>query len=103
MNVYDILLSTSLGKKQGELSTQIENGKIRGYLSLLGHTEPINGEIDENGNCTLAGKLVTLLNTIPFTASGTIRNNSLRLRINGKRGFYEMLGTLRYPNGGEHS
>lgn len=95
MSIYDILLSTPLGKKRGELTAKVENGKLVGYLSLLGHTEPIDGSVDENGNCELKGKLITLLNTIPFTADGTIKRDSLRLRVRGKRGIYEMLGASR--------
>ena len=39
-----------LGKKKGELKAKIENGKLNGTLSLLGHTEPIEGSVDEKGN-----------------------------------------------------
>ena len=95
MSIYDILLSTPLGKKRGELTAKVENGKLVGYLSLLGHTEPIDGSVDENGNCELKGKLITLLNTIPFTADGMIKQDSLRLRVRGGRGIYEMLGASR--------
>ena len=41
MKVYDILMNTPLGKKKGELKAKIENGKLSGFLSLFGNTEPI--------------------------------------------------------------
>ena len=38
MVIYDIALKTPLGRKSGELVVSNENGKLSGFLSLLGHT-----------------------------------------------------------------
>lgn len=95
MEIYDILLNTPLGKKSGELSVNMENGKLLGFLSLLGHTEPIEGTIDKNGNCLFQGKVVTLLNTICFMADGIIKDDVLSLKIKSDSSIYEMKGTLR--------
>lgn len=92
MKIYDIFLSTPLGKKKGELKAKIENGELIGFLSLLRHTEPITGTVDESGRCSLKGKFITLLNTIDFTADGTINCDTLRLRLTGASGAYEMIG-----------
>lgn len=99
MNVYDILLYTPLGKKQGELRAKIGNGRLLGFLSLFGHTEPIEGTVDENGVCSLQGSFITLLNTVAFTADGTISPDALHLAVKGGGGCYEMLGTLRRQEG----
>lgn len=45
MIVYDILMNTPLGQKKGELKAKIENGKLIGFLSLFGNTEPIEGSV----------------------------------------------------------
>ena len=95
MEIYDVFLNTPLGKKYGELSACIENGKLMGFLSLLGHTESIEGTVDEDGNCAIKGKFITLLNTIYFTADGMIKRGVLDLNIRSDSNTYEMKGTLR--------
>lgn len=95
MRTYDILLHTPLGKKKGELKAKIENGKLKGSLSLLGHTEPIEGSVEEKGNCSLKGKIVSLMKSIDFTADGTIDYEGIRLALKGDAGYYEIMGYLR--------
>lgn len=95
MRIYDILLHTPLGKKRGELKAKIENGELNGFLSVLGHTEPIKGTVDENGNCSLKGKFVSLMKSVDFTADGTIDFDALRLAVKGDAGYYEIMGQLR--------
>ena len=95
MVIYDIALKTPLGRKSGELVVSNENGKLSGFLSLLGHTEPIEGIVEENGKCSLKGTFVTLLNTICFTADGVINGEVLNLKIRSGSGTYEMVGALR--------
>ncbi len=95
MQIYDIFLHTPLGKKKGELKAKIENGKLSGVLSVLGHTEPIEGTVDTNGRCSLKGKIISLMKSIDFTANGTIDYHAVYLAINGNTGYYEILGELR--------
>lgn len=99
MKIYDVLLHTPMGKKKGELKAKIENGKLTGFLSLLGHTEPIHGTVDENGGCSLKGKFITLMKSVDFTADGTIDYDTLRLAVKGDCSYYEMMGQLRKQKG----
>ncbi|MGM9647157.1 MAG: hypothetical protein ACI3YH_03380 [Eubacteriales bacterium] len=95
MSIYDITLRTPLGKKKGELEAKIENGNLSGTLSLFGHSEPIEGTVDAAGNCFLKGKMITLMSSISFTASGTLNEKTLQLNVQGHGGHYVMVGTLR--------
>lgn len=95
MKIYDVLMNTPLGKRKGELKAKIENGKLIGFLSLFGHTEPIEGTVDENGNCFLRGKFITLMQSVDFTADGTIDFDALRLAVKGDCGYYEIMGQRR--------
>ena len=95
MRIYDILLHTPLGKKKGELIAKIENGRLDGFLSVLGHTEPIEGIVDESGNCSLKGRFISLMKTVDFIADGTIDFDALRLAIKGDVGYFEIMGQLR--------
>lgn len=95
MKVYDIILQTPVGRKTGELKAKIENGRLKGFLSVVGHTEAIEGTVDENGRCSLVGKMVSLARDICFTADGTIDHDAIRLALRGEEGYYEIMGQLR--------
>lgn len=95
MKIYDIVLNTPLGKKKGELKTKIENGRLSGYLSLLGHTEPIEGTVDNDGKCSLKGRFITLIKSVNFTADGRFYYDALQLSLKGDRGEYEISGHIR--------
>lgn len=99
MKIYDVLLHTPIGKRKGELQAKIENGKLNGFLSLFGNTEPIEGTVDANGCCSLKGKFITLMKSIDFTANGTIDPDVVRLAIKGDCGYYEIMGQLRKQGG----
>ena len=101
MKIYDITLRTPLGKKKGELAAEVKNGNLYGTLSLLGHSEPIEGTVDAVGNCFLKGKMITLMSSITFTASGTLDETTLQLNVQGHGGHYVMVGTLRTAEEGE--
>lgn len=49
--IYDVVLKTQLGLKRGIMSLHIEQENINGYLDILQHSEPFNGEIDITGDC----------------------------------------------------
>ena len=99
MKIYDILLNTPLGKKEGELRTTVQDGKLTGFLSLFGNTEPIHGTVDENGLCFLRGRFITLLSTVNFTADGWLGAQVLQLHLRGEKNLYEMSGALRAEKG----
>lgn len=99
MKIYDILLHTPIGKRKGELKAKIENGKLTGFLSLFGNTEPIEGTVDESGKCSLKGKFITLMKSVDFTADGTIDPDIVRLAVKGDCSYYEIMGQLRKQGG----
>ena len=100
MKVYDILMHTPIGKRKGELKAKIENGKLTGFLSLFGNTEPIEGTVDESGKCSLKGKFITLMKSVDFTADGTIDLDIVRLALKGGDcSYYEVIGMLRKQGG----
>lgn len=91
---YHILMHTPIGDRAGTLEIQIDRDKVNGYLNVLKHAEPFEGWIDENGYCHIKGKLITLMNTIPYTATGQILPESLTLSLNGGRSIYNMTGII---------
>lgn len=92
MKCYDIFMQTMLGEKKGKLTAAIENGRLQGLLSLLGHTQPISGQVNEKGECSLSGAFTTLMNTVYFTATGFITPEGIRLTLKNGDQIYEMSG-----------
>ena len=87
-------MQTPLGSRSGTLEVQIENSQIRGHLDVLKHLEPFEGNIDENGYCSISGTLVTLMSSIPYTATGQITPDSVRLSLKGGRNLFPITGTI---------
>jgi len=94
MKSYEIFMRTPLGQKKGKLQAKIENGKLTGFLSLFGNTEPIEGIVDEKGNCSLTGRFIALMKTVNFTADGIIDPDALRLAVKVDCGYYEIMRQL---------
>lgn len=90
---YHIHMRTPLGDRAGTLEVQIEKGRVRGYLEVLKHLEPFEGSIDESGQCRISGTLVTLMRTIPYTATGRITAEALQLSLQGGRDRFPVTGT----------
>ncbi|MGN0203534.1 MAG: hypothetical protein ACI4BB_03250 [Coprococcus sp.] len=91
---YQIVMQTPIGGRAGTLEIQIEQNTISGYMNLLKRSEPFEGSIDENGYCSIRGKLITLMNTIPYTATGQITMDSLDLSLQGGRNRFSVKGTV---------
>ena len=91
--IYNVSLKTQLGMKNGIMHLYIENGKVGGYLDILKHSEPLIGNISLTGDCTLHGKIKTLVRFIQYTATGYIDQNIVRLVLNSNKEQFEMTGT----------
>ncbi|MGN0986090.1 MAG: hypothetical protein ACI4OU_06295 [Candidatus Enterenecus sp.] len=89
---YRVLMRTPIGDRWGTMEVQIERNRATGRLNILKRTEPFDGSVDENGDCRLTGRLVTLTQTIPYTATGRILPDSLQLRLEGGRHMFPMMG-----------
>ncbi|MGN0171248.1 MAG: hypothetical protein ACI39E_00525 [Acutalibacteraceae bacterium] len=96
---YAVVLQTPIGKKYGTLTASVSGQRLFGWLELLEHREPFEGIIDSDGRCTFSGKLITLLRTIPFTATGKLTKAVVRLQLQGDRNVFELTGVC-CANGG---
>lgn len=89
---YEVELKTSLGVKKGSLSLNVADNKLNGILVVLKHAEPFSGVIDNSGNCYISGHIVSLMRIVPFTATGIIAENELKLQLKGERNTFELVG-----------
>ncbi|MGN1328504.1 MAG: hypothetical protein ACI4V4_02270 [Eubacterium sp.] len=86
---FDIRMQTPIGIKIGKMSITNEKGILNGYLDILKKSEPFTGTIFSDGSCRINGKIVTLMKTVAYTASGVIENSMLSLEVLcGKNKFY---------------
>lgn len=89
---YSVSMRTPIGVRRGHMTVYQRPGKISGYLDILNHEEPFTGTVDEEGNCEITGKIVTLIRTICYTATGRITPDSLTLSISDERHVLEITG-----------
>lgn len=89
---YNIALRTPLGIRNGKMDIQIRGKQISGMMHLLNRSETFRGQLDDGGKCSLKGKLVTLMRTIPYQASGRITEENVELSLVGDRESFRLTG-----------
>lgn len=70
--IYDVELSTLLGKRVGSLGLQICGECLSGVLKLMKAENLVQGRLFENGACSLTGSLRTRMNNYSFTGEGLL-------------------------------
>ncbi|MGN0378151.1 MAG: hypothetical protein ACI4EU_01030 [Butyrivibrio sp.] len=91
--VYDVHMKTSIGVRSGQMTVYQSLGKVHGSLDILNHCEPFEGIINSDGSCILHGKIITLIKTINYMATGEITPQNLTLSIADSRYLLEITGT----------
>lgn len=89
---YDIRMRTPLGIKRGSMTVQRSGHTICGELNILKHSEPFLGIIGDDGECALEGKIVTLIRTFNYRATGKIGNDGLKLLVTDGKNILEITG-----------
>lgn len=89
---YDIIMQTQLGERYGTMSAVADDNRLNGTINIFGHSEPFWGVIDKDGNCEIKGKLITLMRTIEYVATGIIRPETVSLLMQGERNVLEING-----------
>lgn len=95
--IYDIRLSTPIGKRKGIMTVYKEHGRVYGTLNILGHSESFEGCLSSEGSCIITGTVKTLMRTINYIASGFINGSDLSLTVTDKNSgtAYSFNGTPR--------
>lgn len=90
---YQVTLQTPLGNRYGTLIARRSGGRVSGLLYLLLGGEPFHGTVDSDGSCQIHGAFTTLMQTVPFVATGQLTSEAVHLRLHGTRRQYELTGT----------
>lgn len=89
---YDIIMQTQLGERFGTMSAKTDGSQLNGTINLFKHSEPFCGVIDKDGNFEIKGKIITLMRTIEYVATGIIRPETVSLTMQGERNVLEING-----------
>lgn len=92
VKTYMVNLQTPLGQKKGTLFVERNGEELKGWLDILKHREPFNGNVDENGNCRISGDLVTLMRRISYVATGQISVSDIHLEVKGGKSVFKLSG-----------
>lgn len=91
---YYVSLHTPLGRRNGTLLARMNGSALTGTLTILNHTQPFTGEVDERGNCKISGTFITLVRTVPYIATGQISDTALTLDLSGDRNHFKLSGSV---------
>lgn len=91
---YNISLRTPLGDRKGTLRAEREGNRLNGWLDVMKHREPFEGNVDGEGNCKISGEFVTLMRRVPYVATGHISDSMIRLEVKGSRNIFELSGAV---------
>lgn len=94
---YDVRMNTPIGVRLGHMTVLRNLDTVSGHLDILKHCEPFEGTIDSDGNCKIFGKIITLMRTISYEATGKITPDSLELSITDDRHILKIIGTPCRP------
>jgi len=94
-DIYDVILETSIGKKYGKMDVSVKDKSIKGILHILKGEEPFEGVIDSGGHCRIRGNLSTLMQRIPYTATGTIGEH-IELELTSEKSVFSLWGSKAY-------
>lgn len=78
---YQITMTVPLGERKGSMTVYEDKGILNGTLSILGRNELFSGTLKSNGTCEITGKLVSLLQTMPYQAIGKMNKERIILDI----------------------
>ncbi len=92
--IYDIILHAPLGERYGKMIITRTKNKISGVMELMNQKEPFSGTVDDDGNCSIEGKIVTLVKTIYYHGKGKIDLKKIHFDIQGKKDVYQLDGII---------
>lgn len=90
--IFKVCMQVPLGEREGWLRIRERNGVLSGYLDLLGHSEPLSGEIEPDGQCTISGRIRSLVRAMDYTATGTIWEGRVFLIVHTQKAVFQMTG-----------
>ena len=89
---FQITMKVPIGERTGRLWWDAQGETLQGALEILGHENPVTGRLRDQ-QLELEGSIVTLVRSIPWTASGNLQGERLRLTLHGPRHNWTLEGS----------
>ncbi len=89
---FDVTLYTRIGKRKGKLCFSVNNGIIDGVLNLFQGSQRVQGVMDDEGVCSIQGKISTLMNEFSFIATGQVVAERIMLTLRGACRNFKLVG-----------
>lgn len=89
---YKISMQTPLGERRGTMLVNIEGQSARGYIDIFGRKGFFEGEIGEDGQYCLHGRIITLIRTINYRATGRADGDRIALTLESERNTLYLTG-----------
>ena len=98
--MYRICLTVPLGDRSGTLLLREKKSCVDGYIDVMNRKNPFTGIIADDGRLVLSGAVSTLMNTVNYTAMGTVGGGKISLKLRTDSGvYYSLVGEERPVNG----
>lgn len=92
---YSITMNTPAGLRYGDLTLNIKQENISGYLDILNHKNRVSGKLLRHGQCELTGVIVSLMRKFKYTAVGKFDSYSIQLILKEQNNCYQLYGTAK--------
>ncbi|MDU4937713.1 MAG: hypothetical protein E6X34_04550 [Clostridium sp.] len=89
---YHVQMMFPLGKREGTIVINDNNGQLNGILSLLGNNEEFTGVLKQDRCCEIRGKIVSLTKTIIYYAVGEMHSKWIKLDFFSNEKLFHMEG-----------
>ena len=91
--VFQIIMRVPLGERKGQISFRQKGQKLEGTFEVMGNKNPFRGKMLSETALEIEVVLLTIIRSIPFTATGNIENRKLSMTLKEARHTYYIEGT----------
>ena len=78
---YKICLSVPIGQREGSMYICESDGRLNGWLEVMGKQNDISGFMHADGSIEISGTIQTLISRIAYAAKGTIIEDAISLKL----------------------
>ena len=96
--IYQIIMRTQMGNKNGILMLSINAGVLSGSINILGNNNEIHGEIKNDGSCCFTGELLTPMRCMKFWADGFIKEEKVNFMVHSDPYLFPVSGERKIQN-----
>ena len=94
---YNITMRTPLGPQNGRIGLRVANGKLNGFLNILGGENPFTGGKVNGNSFEFSGAIKAAGSKFNYTVKGTVNGSVLKAEATTQFGVLQIMGNRAYP------